>query len=218
MKKIATILMFSFIFLGAGNASAQTFTMPVNPVTTSVTGVFPTTALFQAKFNLYYIMSMNIQTSFIYGLEGNLNQTIPATSNSGGYSAAISNLTPGKTYSVQAKVSTCPIVGIGPCQEYFGNIVTFTTPGLIDCVPGPYHFFRPLYYGLTNDADVRILQAFLNEHGYLEHAVTGNFYSLTRAAVVRFQIEHGLPGTGYVGPLTRALLNTFSNSCPTPVY
>lgn len=78
---------------------------------------------------------------------------------------------------------------------------------------------RDLYFGLINDSDVRCLQQFLKLQGpeiYPEGLVTGNFLSLTRQAVIRFQEKYadeilkplGLEkGTGYVGLLTRTKIN-----------
>lgn len=80
-----------------------------------------------------------------------------------------------------------------------------------------------LYFGLRNNADVSCLQEFLVSQGreiYPEGLVTGNFLSLTRAAVVRFQEKYaaeileplGLDkGTGYVGQMTRAKINQLIN-------
>jgi hypothetical protein len=76
-----------------------------------------------------------------------------------------------------------------------------------------------LYYGMRNNPQVRCLQEFLKNQGpdiYPEGLVTGNFLSLTRQAVIRFQekyaseILHPLnleKGTGYVGEATRAKIN-----------
>jgi len=67
--------------------------------------------------------------------------------------------------------------------------------------------------------EVRCLQEFLKSQGaeiYPEGLVTGNFLSLTQAAVIRFQEKYkteiltplGLEkGTGFVGSLTCAKIN-----------
>lgn len=80
-----------------------------------------------------------------------------------------------------------------------------------------------LYFGLTNNPEVTCLQEFLKAQGsdiYPEGLVTGNFLSLTQAAVIRFQERHSeeilLPlnlqqGTGYVGSATRAKINSLIN-------
>jgi len=76
-----------------------------------------------------------------------------------------------------------------------------------------------LYYGLKDNQEVRYLQVFLKNQGqeiYPEGLVTGNFLSLTRAAVVRFQERFAqdilnplglVKGTGFVGEKTRAGIN-----------
>jgi peptidoglycan hydrolase-like protein with peptidoglycan-binding domain len=67
-----------------------------------------------------------------------------------------------------------------------------------------------LYFGMMNNPEVRCLQEFLKSRGpeiYPEGLVTGNFLSLTLAAVKRYQASKGLIQTGYFGPLTRAAAN-----------
>ena len=63
--------------------------------------------------------------------------------------------------------------------------------------------------------DILLLQQFLNTHGYVL-TPTGNgspgmetdiFGSHTYQALVKYQAANGLPPTGYLGPLTRAVLN-----------
>ena len=78
-------------------------------------------------------------------------------------------------------------------------------------------FNNNLFFGMRNNAEVSCLQEFLKTEGvYPEGLVTGNFLSLTQAAVARFQEKYasgilaplGLQqGTGYVGAATRAKIN-----------
>jgi len=80
-------------------------------------------------------------------------------------------------------------------------------------------FSSNLYYGMVNNPEVKCLQEFLKSQGpeiYPEGLVTGNFLSLTKAAVIRFQEKHkeeiltplGLEeGTGFVGPMTQSKIN-----------
>jgi len=81
-------------------------------------------------------------------------------------------------------------------------------------------FDNDLYYGMIGDSEVRCLQQFLKNQGaeiYPEGLVTGNFLSLTKTAVIKFQQKYaddilvpwGLTsGTGYVGSTTRAKLTS----------
>ena len=84
---------------------------------------------------------------------------------------------------------------------------------------GTCTFSSDLYFRMMGNPDVRCLQEFLKSQGaeiYPEGLVTGNFLSLTKAAVIRFQEKYateilvplGLEkGTGYFGPMTRAVAN-----------
>ncbi len=83
-----------------------------------------------------------------------------------------------------------------------------------------------LSLGMRDSAEVRCLQEFLRAQGpeiYPEGLITGNFLSLTQAAVIRFQEQHadeilkpfGLEkGTGYVGPATRDKINQVLGQLP----
>ena len=69
-------------------------------------------------------------------------------------------------------------------------------------------FNRNLYYGLTHDTDVQALQQFLTTQGDYDGPISGNFFSLTKKAVVKFQQDNGIaPASGYLGALTRAVIN-----------
>jgi peptidoglycan hydrolase-like protein with peptidoglycan-binding domain len=81
-----------------------------------------------------------------------------------------------------------------------------------------------LYFGLIGDPEVRCLQEFLRKQGadiYPSGLITGNFFDLTRDAVIRFQEKYALEilkplalerGTGFVGTLTRAKINQLLDS------
>ncbi|KPJ73554.1 hypothetical protein AMJ48_01225 [Parcubacteria bacterium DG_74_1] len=85
-------------------------------------------------------------------------------------------------------------------------------------------FDNDLYYGIWDSVEVSCLQQFLKEQGpdiYPEGLVTGNFLSLTQAAVIRFQEKYAEEilypldlekGTGYFGPATRNKINSLKNS------
>lgn len=74
--------------------------------------------------------------------------------------------------------------------------------------PEDVQFNRDLYFGMRNDADVKRLQEFLIAKNFLTvGSNTGNFFSITKSALSRYQISVGLAGIGYFGPLTRAKVN-----------
>ena len=98
---------------------------------------------------------------------------------------------------VQAKINAILSQKIGTCTFFENN----------------------LYFGMMNSFEVRCLQEFLKSQGpeiYPEGLVTGNFLTLTQAAVIRFQEKYkdeilvplGLErGTGFVGSATIAKIN-----------
>lgn len=67
-------------------------------------------------------------------------------------------------------------------------------------------FEQDVSYGMTGSAVLEV-QEFLGAQGYFFGPYTGNFYSLTLAAVKRFQGAHGVPTTGYFGPISRGVAN-----------
>jgi hypothetical protein len=106
--------------------------------------------------------------------------------------------------------------------EYQAKIAALSStkkePGSFSCKE-PGSFDNNLYFEMRNNQEVVCLQEFLKAQGpeiYPEGLVTGNFLSLTRAAVIRFQEKYvseillplGLEkGTGLFGPLSRTKAN-----------
>ena len=57
--------------------------------------------------------------------------------------------------------------------------------------------------------DVAELQKRLAQEGVYSGPITGFFGNLTRAAVIRYQKAHNItPAIGFVGPITRGVLNS----------
>jgi peptidoglycan hydrolase-like protein with peptidoglycan-binding domain len=73
-----------------------------------------------------------------------------------------------------------------------------------------------LSYGARGTA-VTELQNMLISKGFLNTQASGNFYSLTRQAVIAYQTYLGLPATGFVGPMTRSKINSELTSQSTPL-
>ncbi|MBU3668353.1 MAG: hypothetical protein FGM57_00105 [Candidatus Taylorbacteria bacterium] len=67
-----------------------------------------------------------------------------------------------------------------------------------------YSYLRPGSRGL----EVSELQKRLVAEKYMTGPVTGFFGTKTFQAVTLFQKENGIPAIGFVGPLTRAVLNS----------
>lgn len=69
-----------------------------------------------------------------------------------------------------------------------------------------YTFTQDMYRGVQG-SEVVALQRALHAEGLFAGEATGNFYDVTREAVIAFQIRYGINPTGYVGFETRAKLN-----------
>ena len=81
---------------------------------------------------------------------------------------------------------------------------------LLKLIGAPQAFTKDLYYGLRLNSEVKRLQNFLISKGYLASGLnTGNYLSLTVAAVKAYQTAKGItPVIGRCGPKTRAAINT----------
>lgn len=89
------------------------------------------------------------------------------------------------------------------------NFIAVLVMGLF-LIPAPTYaaFDADLRYG-SSGAEVFELQEFLTAQGVYTGPITGNFYSLTLAAVKAFQSKENVsPASGFFGPLTRAKANT----------
>jgi peptidoglycan hydrolase-like protein with peptidoglycan-binding domain len=112
---------------------------------------------------------------------------------------------------------------IHPAAGYFGPItraaiLTLTKtaePAIVSTASStPVTFATDLAEG-SQDHEVVMLQQYLNAHGYTVASTgpgspgneTDYFGSLTKAALAKFQADHGIsPAAGYFGPITRAYI------------
>lgn len=103
-----------------------------------------------------------------------------------------------------------PVANTPPRTEEVKPTSTFTK------TPVCYLFSRDFGYGAgrteSEMKDVESLQAYLGSLGYVvdssEMKGGGTFGETTAAGVVKFQGRYGITQTGFVGPRTRAALNT----------
>lgn len=76
-------------------------------------------------------------------------------------------------------------------------------------------FDHDLYFGMRDNNEVRQLQEFLRDQGLFSEEITGNFFMLTRQALIAFQQKQGIvPAEGYFGPITRAKVMTIAKTLP----
>ena len=97
-------------------------------------------------------------------------------------------------------------------KKYIVASVVALTVALVGASAVNAAFMTNLTVGSTG-ADVSALQSWLISKGFAipsissGAAVPGYFGQQTKAAVIAYQASVGLPATGYVGPLTRGILN-----------
>lgn len=97
--------------------------------------------------------------------------------------------------------------------EFAGLAYAPTTPEAVhNAVPAiqssRYTFQGDLGMG-TENAEVVELQRLLRSEGFFTYPTNSGYYgSITRDAVVKYQNHYGISPTGFVGPLTRAQLNS----------
>jgi len=81
-------------------------------------------------------------------------------------------------------------------------IIGLVLPGISQAAS----FEKNLTYGIKNNDDVRELQEFLKDQKFFTGPITGNYFSLTRSAVIRFQQKNGVkPANGQFSTSSREI-------------
>ncbi|PIP22986.1 MAG: hypothetical protein COX37_01165 [Candidatus Nealsonbacteria bacterium CG23_combo_of_CG06-09_8_20_14_all_39_17] len=160
---------------------------------------------------------VNPEPSFPFFWEVSLVPAEEKTQSSNPFEKPVSNMS---KQEVLAKISEIEKL-LGQLKERLAQIETPQKP---ETSKEPSSFSckelgKNLSFGLNNDSDVKCLQEFLKAQGseiYPEGVVSGNFFTLTKNAVGRFQEKYvaeiltplGLKtATGFVGAGTRAKIN-----------
>jgi len=77
-----------------------------------------------------------------------------------------------------------------------------------------YNFTRDLTIGSKGE-DVKKLQEFLKQQGFLNREITDYFDSFTKNALIQYQKKSSIsPASGYFGPKTRNYINSLKISAP----
>ena len=131
--------------------------------------------------------------------------------------ATITNLKPNTSYTVTYKTDNTIRCITTPCPEngYTSSSVEFVTTSSDGGVPTTPVTITPITSNLgykSRGAQVVALQKFLISQGYMTGTPTPYFGVLTLKAVKEFQRDHDIITTGFVGPLTRALLSKLMSS------
>ena len=70
-------------------------------------------------------------------------------------------------------------------------------------------FEKDIKYGVTKNDDIKQLQDFLYNEGFYKGQITGNFFSLTRNALKKYQLANKItPANGLLNSATREKLNS----------
>jgi len=99
------------------------------------------------------------------------------------------------------------VLGGVATQGAFANAQVLTSASTNSCLSLQGNVGYGFHDYNTGNA-VSALQAFLNNQGYFNSVYlgTGSYGSITLRSVAQFQAAHGIPATGFVGPLTRAAI------------
>lgn len=93
-------------------------------------------------------------------------------------------------------------------KKLWGIVTIFLlTLALISPASATELFQKDLKYGTTNNSEVKKLQQYLKDKNYYSGPISGNYYSLTRTALMKLQKSYGLKQTGKFDSVTRNRLN-----------
>lgn len=120
----------------------------------------------------------------------------------GGSSKKRSKSSTAKTTAKAATTVTTPAAN--PVRQLFAPVTAASAPSV---APAPVFLYTRLLTVGSMGADVTALQQALTRAGVYTGPVTGYFGPLTAAGVRAYQAAHALEAVGFVGPMTRALLN-----------
>jgi hypothetical protein len=91
-------------------------------------------------------------------------------------------------------------------------VVAFGMPIISQASINKWVFDQNLSYGSTG-TKVSSLQEFLAAQGLYNGPISGNFFGLTKNALVNFQKQKGIqPASGFFGPLTRNVVNALTTN------
>ncbi len=169
----------------------------------------------------------------IYGNQGGSGYTISSNSNPNAVAASLGSgqsllVLTAKATTGSAAITICSVGDSSNCASLHAYSVPAVNQSPAVSSPAPaaaatslpapattpvssavkYKFTSLLTLGSTG-TEVRELQKILIQQNLLKSTVTGRFGALTQAAVKAFQKKHGITVAGYVGPATRAKLNSF---------
>jgi hypothetical protein len=133
-------------------------------------------------------------------------ECLPKKTEAGSTTVHITNLKPKTSYTIRYKRDNTIRCITTPCpgNEFESLMTTFVTDENGVVSKGP-RITRGLTVG-SRGSDVKALQEYLKDAGYLQAEATGYYGRLTVEAVRMYQKAKGIAQTGTVGPKTRAAI------------
>jgi peptidoglycan hydrolase-like protein with peptidoglycan-binding domain len=122
--------------------------------------------------------------------------------------------------NIQKFAALVLVSGIGVSGAFFSPAHAQVQQPAQTPAPGCVILSSNLHRGsvdFSSNGDVTKLQTFLSTKGYFSYPPVGIFGPLTRAAVQQFQRSNGISATGYVGPITKGVIQSTSCGTPTPI-
>lgn len=216
MKNKYTIAIIGLSMVFLNKAQAQTTESPVYknppPVVSEITSTSVTLSVPQDTLKTFSsIEQKNIYFKYTetekvcIAIYPTPPECLPRETKKGQTSVQITDLKPNTKYTAWYMKDSTIMCITTPCptNEIESMSTEFTTKSQVLSQKG---FTKNLWYGLSN-SDVKNLQDFLSQKGYMNYKSTGYFGSMTSSAVKLFQKEIGVIQTGFVGPLTRGAIN-----------
>lgn len=153
--------------------------------------------------------SVDVYVYEISGISAPIPTSLFPTLTSNGTSLSTSTPSPGLHLPASSFPTSASNATRSPVLTEVPVSASTSTSALPALTPGSgFGLTRNLGFGLRNNPQVRILQqSLVKENLFPADSATGNFFGLTMQAVRTFQLRHGIPPTGFVGPLTRNELN-----------
>lgn len=221
---VLTVLSFQGVFAFQPRETARYFN---GPTVTQITDTTARVSLSQAvlaglteeeKQGVYFQYYQTRQVCIM--IYPTPEHCLPKKTEVGKTEAVLTNLKPNTSYTIVYKRDNTIRCITTPCpgNEFESLSVEFTTgklgSGSVGVIPISADAV-PITTNLSfksRGAQVMTLQTVLIQHGFMTGEPTGYFGVVTLKAVKDFQKAHGVNPTGYVGPLTRAVLANMTSS------
>ena len=146
-----------------------------------------------------------VSTSSMYTINTVIPIPVTVSGGGGGFVYSPTNYS---TNSLVVVSSTPQASSLKNYSTSSNSLIAITPINNLPEVLGTYSFsFLKNLKQTSTGKDVMELQKFLSKEGFFTNIPTKYFGSLTKKALVKWQIKNNLPPNGYFGPMSRNLIN-----------